>query len=258
MSDPVFTTALYIFSSLVQADAAILSLGAIFVIYRLQTLSSAYDSAMAWGYGAFRGNHESLLMLGMSNSNPEKAAILMGWNESPYRSLVATIAHTADWRRGAVRASLPLLWFLAIHCSLTAIFLLAMPAFIARADYFPLAWMVADVSLFVVLIIFVTVRVYRMLAIQQISASTFFPDISMPLPVDFADLRALFPKNKFSRLYQFEIRGNKFFLKIDRISTGPIFFQFPDLDDRRKQDSISGIIRPQTQDELLQHLGRDS
>jgi hypothetical protein len=38
--DNTFTTGLYIFSSFIQADAAILGLGAVFVIYRLQSLYS--------------------------------------------------------------------------------------------------------------------------------------------------------------------------------------------------------------------------
>jgi len=42
--DNIFTTGLYIFSSLIQADAAILGLGAVFVIYRLQSLYSQEQS----------------------------------------------------------------------------------------------------------------------------------------------------------------------------------------------------------------------
>lgn len=42
--DNRFTTGLYIFSSLIQADAAILGLGAVFVIYRLQSLYSQEQS----------------------------------------------------------------------------------------------------------------------------------------------------------------------------------------------------------------------
>ena len=40
----IFTIGLYIFSSLLQADAAILGLGAVFIVYRLQSLYSQQSS----------------------------------------------------------------------------------------------------------------------------------------------------------------------------------------------------------------------
>ncbi len=47
-TDNLFTIALYLLSSMVQADAAILAFGAIFIIYKLQGLSSRYDFAVAF------------------------------------------------------------------------------------------------------------------------------------------------------------------------------------------------------------------
>jgi hypothetical protein len=43
MNDPFYTVALYLFSALLQADAAILGLGIVFIIFRLQHIYNVYQ-----------------------------------------------------------------------------------------------------------------------------------------------------------------------------------------------------------------------
>ncbi len=43
----VFASSLYLFSALLQADATILGFGAIFIIYKLQTIDSRYQNALS-------------------------------------------------------------------------------------------------------------------------------------------------------------------------------------------------------------------
>jgi hypothetical protein len=54
--DHLFSTALYLFSSLLQADAAILGFGAIFVIYKLQALDNQLALTMD-GFDALTPGH---------------------------------------------------------------------------------------------------------------------------------------------------------------------------------------------------------
>jgi hypothetical protein len=47
MSDPIFNTLLYLYSSMIQADAALLGFGAIFIIFKIQSLYNRYEHTFA-------------------------------------------------------------------------------------------------------------------------------------------------------------------------------------------------------------------
>lgn len=69
-----FTTALYLFSSLLQADAAILGFGAIFVIYKLQTLDTKLQLLVQLCYtrGSVFTNYANNLILAKTDENKVK------------------------------------------------------------------------------------------------------------------------------------------------------------------------------------------
>lgn len=227
MIDPTISTALYLFSSFVQADAAILSIGAIFVIYRLQTLSSAYDTALlATRSVAFSGAGESILRLATSKSNPEKAAILLQYFDSNNSQYVASIAHTSAWKKRVVVQSLSLFLFVAFHCSLSSILLLSMPVFQIADSRVLVFCMTGTVALFVILVFFVTIKVFRMLRTDFLLEGQFFPDVFVSLPVTFDELKPLIPDDQFARMYQFEIEHQKFYLVIYRHEQGLFSLNF--------------------------------
>lgn len=71
----LFQTSLYVFSSLLQADAAILGFGAIFIIYKMQSIENIRQNIiqMYWTKGpGFTGNVNTLIL-----DNPETIADLL-------------------------------------------------------------------------------------------------------------------------------------------------------------------------------------
>lgn len=83
MDDRAFTATLYLFSALLQADAAILGFGAIFIIYRLQSLENRLQlivtELQSHGYG-YLGKLSQLInfALGMRQDKAKIAEILYG------------------------------------------------------------------------------------------------------------------------------------------------------------------------------------
>jgi hypothetical protein len=127
----IFTTYLYLFSSLLQADAAILGFGAIFVIYKLQSLDNRYQMA----YDACQ-NAKGII--------PEFSTKLMGGlSEDGIYDIISTTIHnphifkqmellvTVPKRKEIVKNYVILPMFLiGFHCITTSILLWTAPVIV--------------------------------------------------------------------------------------------------------------------------------
>ena len=213
MTDHLFTTALYIFSSLVQADAAILSLGAIFIIYRLQSFEGAYQNAfLALNSESLKNSASSFLRLATTSSYPEKAAILLDSFESFYRNFVITIAYTADWKKKLIKTSIAPLFMLAIHISLSSIFLLRISTFIPSNTAEIRGLMIVDVVTFVALIFFITSTVRRLITSEDPNPEAVYLNIDRSLPLDPKTLVALATSLTNRSMYRMKIQNDSFYL----------------------------------------------
>jgi len=137
MSDPLFTIGLYLFSSLLQADAAILGFGAIFIIYKLQALDNRFDSSM--NFCRTSGYSASVDKLLTANDNTDYATILsdvknatpsvrlLGKNVRPFFEEIYTIPVVQDRVKSQIR---PPLIVISIHTCVCALLLLLLPAFL--------------------------------------------------------------------------------------------------------------------------------
>ncbi len=158
MDSSYFTASLYIFSSLIQSDAAILGLGAIFIIYRLQALDSSYQNSVAIGEGGRNTTiAQTIHQLALSTSYPEKAAILINFVGSPYMATLRTVAYISLWKVTLTRRSLPLLASLAVHSSACAVLLYFTPILSQSALTSLYAWAMATVASFVFLMAYIVI-----------------------------------------------------------------------------------------------------
>jgi hypothetical protein len=121
--DNTFTTGLYIFSSLIQADAAILGLGAVFVIYRLQSLYSQEQSHVdiLHQYPVQRVQRAvQIVMEGDQQKIDEELKMFErqypGYLFRSLKFLSENPSHIAAARKGFI----PSLLLVAVHCFLSA------------------------------------------------------------------------------------------------------------------------------------------
>jgi hypothetical protein len=136
--DTLFTVALYLLSSLVQADAAILGLGAIFIIYKLQGLGSQYDFALNY-CSQNAPQRTAAFMMEFDKPNPDSLALddLLADMKEPGQMLAVRVA--GDYFRRIVKIrkqqseiqrllKLPLI-VIGVHTNIVAILLMFTPLF---------------------------------------------------------------------------------------------------------------------------------
>lgn len=120
MSD-LFQTSLYFFSSLLQADAALLAFGAVFIIYKLQSLDTVRQSILQTYYtkGNTYTNHMNTLVL--SKNPKEIAATLLGvtGNKHDYQNYlyVVLIPAKAEEIRKSVKLPVSVIATHAVFCA---------------------------------------------------------------------------------------------------------------------------------------------
>lgn len=138
------TTALYLFSSLLQADAAILGLGAIFIIYKMQSLDSRLNLAltMVGGMQNTKGSQAFLLMQASCDKAraPLLRSVVSSEKFSEFEVIVTVPARLAQIRKKLI---LPLV-VVALHCSACSVLLWHSH----RMDFSqPWIWWVVDATL---------------------------------------------------------------------------------------------------------------
>ena len=116
-----FTTGLYIFSSLLQADAAILGLGAVFIVYRLQSLYSQQQSYVDILQKSTIGGVPQASQI-MLEGDPQRIAVeLKKFEGNRYHPLLKFLAEMESSLRIARLGLIPSLILVALHCILCAI-----------------------------------------------------------------------------------------------------------------------------------------
>jgi hypothetical protein len=140
---PIETTALYLFSSLLQADAALLAFGAVFVIYRLQSIENSQSLA-----------HQNLHMKQVVYTMAEVQNMRI-------------VIEAGDRYAKTIRSSLkPALLILAIHACLSAVCLWSVPGIYAASPS-GLTWLaVVSIVVFAVGVGFSTYLAY-IIAVQN-------------------------------------------------------------------------------------------
>jgi len=122
--DGTFTTGLYIFSSLLQADAAILGLGAVFVIYRLQSLYTQEQSTIAILEKAGLQRVDDHLRNILSSRDPAKMKVALKDSELNFPGCYPSFKFLSEMDGlidDAKKGFVPSLILVAIHCFLSAL-----------------------------------------------------------------------------------------------------------------------------------------
>jgi hypothetical protein len=137
--DTLFTVALYLLSSLVQADAAILALGAIFVIYKLQVLGSQFDFVLNY-CAQNQADYTAMFMREIDKPKPDESALdgivevlkTGSLRTAVTKSVAENLPKLVKIRKeqGLITRLLkaPLI-VIGVHISIVAILIMAMPIF---------------------------------------------------------------------------------------------------------------------------------
>jgi hypothetical protein len=137
MNENIFTTALYLFSSLLQADAAILGIGVVFIIYKLQDLNNRIQFATeVCRINEFNLGQDAAYLMMKEKTDEEKGHILTKRKTSsiyPYLESLITIQGRIEEIKRKIK--LPLLW-IGIHCFLSSIFLWGLQNTYFYSSYF--------------------------------------------------------------------------------------------------------------------------
>ena len=128
----LFQTCLYFLSAFVQADAALIGFGAIFVIYKLQSLDSLRQSLVQSYYtkgNVHTGNMNTLLL---STNSADLAKVLLGIkpNEQDFRNYVHVILIPIYSQRLRASVKLPMI-AVALHIVASSVLLLTVQHFYA-------------------------------------------------------------------------------------------------------------------------------
>jgi hypothetical protein len=181
--DTLFTVALYLLSSLVQADAAILGLGAIFIIYKLQALGNQVDFAL--NYAVQDANESAALFMSeIDKPKPDKSvldAIVLNLRTmgSPARRACAEYLLKAvkirDEQSRIKALSMWPLFVIGLHTIFVAVLLMCVPLF-ARLDELiktNVFWIFALIVViwFVVGVTFACVLAWRLVIEKDVQAS---------------------------------------------------------------------------------------
>ena len=119
--DNTFTTGLYIFSSLIQADAAILGLGAVFMIYRLQSIYSQEQSFIDILYKSQTDSVKQACDVMIEGDPLKMDDELKKFKNNPrYFKLLKFLSEKHGFVAAAKTGFIPSLILVAFHCFLSA------------------------------------------------------------------------------------------------------------------------------------------
>jgi hypothetical protein len=125
--DNSLTTALYLFSSLLQADATLLGLGAVFVIYKLQAIENQVTFVMQELKSHGTGYISLSTNLLVAKTDLDKATILKGALRDKLYEQLESIATLPEREKKIKRTFKPSLIIIALHLSLSAAALWLVP-----------------------------------------------------------------------------------------------------------------------------------
>jgi len=150
--DPIFTTALYLFSALLQADAALLGLGAIFVIYRLQALENQFVFIMQEIKVHGPGYISTATNLWVAKTDEQKAELLKKSLSSPLIDPLEFVASLSEAKTTIKRTIKTPLVIIGSHLCATSVLLWLVPymhrqyCIINITSWIDIGWFVVGVA----------------------------------------------------------------------------------------------------------------
>jgi hypothetical protein len=122
MLNESYTVALYLFSSFLQADAAILGLGIVFIVYRLQHLYNVYQPYVTLLLGCdLMGVPQECRKLLKGATEAEEKEILTKFKGHRFEPAFEFIIESQDLLRDIKRKFIPPLIVVAVHCIVSGI-----------------------------------------------------------------------------------------------------------------------------------------
>jgi len=149
--DASLTTALYLFSALLQADAALLGLGALFVTYKLQALESQFAFTMQEFKAHGAGYIGTATSLWLAKGDEQKAEILKKNLSSTLISPLEFVASLSEARASIKAAIKAPIIIIASHLCLSSVLLWLVPELqrqayiLSTASWICIAWFVTGV-----------------------------------------------------------------------------------------------------------------
>ena len=186
----LFQTSLYFFSSLLQADAALLGFGTVFIIYKLQSLENIRQSIIQTYYskGSTYTDHMNSLILSKNPIDIAKTLVGMKASEYHYRNYeyVVLIPAKSEEIKNSIKVPVVVI---ALHAVFCAIFL-----FIAQFVYKSFEWQL--ILLFITLLWFAwLVFLASRLAISLLTGTDTY-EISQLLPEVDKAMKTIIEENR--------------------------------------------------------------
>lgn len=205
MPEDTTTLALYTFSALIQADAAIFGLFAIFLVYQLQTLgnSQVNSISIASSHGPAVKNNVERLMLPIPPA--EIHSILFKFRQSAYYNHLLTIAFANHWKQAAIKTSKPMFAALIVHASISSFGLYSANKVEAVLRLEPNIRIQLGLISFILLLIAIAVLGYRSFS-QDTQTIPIPPPLLDIKRISSKELRQLFPPEPSSQ-YLYSIEG---------------------------------------------------
>lgn len=123
MEEEIKTLGLYTFSALLQADAAIFGLYAIFLIYRLQLIENNFRMAIELVYAHGDNAKQQVSLLLRPTLPHELHGILLDAHNTQYLRQLLVVARTKSWREGLKLSAISTFLALTAHVAFVCLFL---------------------------------------------------------------------------------------------------------------------------------------
>lgn len=211
MDSQTINLGLYTFSSLVQADAAIFGLFAVFLVYRLQALESNMQTALNVGRSQNSPARSEFEQLVLGVPMAQVHAIFFRYSRTIYLDYLKTVAFTPKWKTQAIRSSVPVIVTIVLHASFCCIGLYYTSYCGLIFGFGPSGRIVFILISFAILLLLLAFTGYRSFSLIGRRSIDPVPKVNLQHLSDEAVV-ALFPSQRgVSHLYEVEDpKGNRF------------------------------------------------
>jgi len=154
MDSTTVNLGLYTFSSLIQADATIFGLFALFLVYRLQSLESNMQTALSIGRSQYSPAQTEFEQLVLGTPLSHVHSILFEYSRTIYFEHLKTVAFTPKWKNQAIRSSIPVSLLIILHtaCACAGLY--------HSSDFGPVLGLYPHARIFFILFSFVFLLAY--------------------------------------------------------------------------------------------------
>jgi hypothetical protein len=207
MDNNIINLGLYTFSALIQADAAIFGIFAVFMVYRLQTMDSYFQSSFNIASSIDSPVKDDVKRLLLPIPEAEVQRIMFDHRSTIYLSHLLTVATTGYQKKTTTRSSIPVFIFLIVHVALSSIglFYSGNSSNILCLD--PTQRIVFSLILFVLLLSYIARSGYKSFSIISKKWKLSPPEISLESFTD-SNMNPLFP-NRTGISYLYALKESK-------------------------------------------------